>query len=149
MKKLCEGCKKLFYKQPSDSKKYWLKKRFCSIECSGTTFKKGHKPKHIDKLRSVYGKDHHLWKGGRSITNRGYMEIKVNKKRYLEHRYVMEQHLGRKLQRHEHVHHVNGDKLDNRLENLKLMSREEHNKMHTEERWRADKPFRKGLVAHG
>lgn len=34
------------------------------------------------------------------------------------HRHVMEEHLGRELEPFEHVYHINGDSLDNRVENL-------------------------------
>lgn len=68
-------------------------------------------------------------KGG-GITTKGYRCIRINGKQILEHRYVVTQALGRKLLPYEVVHHINGEKLDNRIENLQLMTVEEHNNLH-------------------
>jgi hypothetical protein len=42
----------------------------------------------------------------------------------------MEQYLGRKLKSNEVVHHIDGDKFNNDLSNLQLMTREEHSRLH-------------------
>ena len=51
----------------------------------------------------------------------------------LEHRYVMEQHLGRPLRRDEDVHHRNHDRLDNRIENLEVIEHRTHVSLHQNE----------------
>ena len=48
----------------------------------------------------------------------------------LEHIVIMEKHIGRKLNKNEVVHHINGIKTDNRIENLRLMNVSEHARFH-------------------
>ena len=104
----CDLCGKEFYLG-----KYRLersKKHFCSKEC----FNKYERPHTKENILSTY----------RMIIRNG--------ERISEHRYIMEQHLGRKLGRYEYVHHKNRNKHDNRIENLELMTPTTHNKEHFE-----------------
>ena len=81
-----------------------------------------------------------LKKGKPSLTKLGYIRIFVDNKRVLEHRYVMEQYLGGKLREGERIHHINGDKTDNRIENLELFSNNaEHMLKHHPEEWKKRK----------
>lgn len=70
-----------------------------------------------------------------------YKAIKINGKKFDEHRIVMEKHLGRKLTKTEVVHHIDGDKNNNDISNLKLFSNiSEHVKFHAKH----DKNFASG-----
>ena len=64
----------------------------------------------------------------------GYVRITVDGKRVREHRWLVERSIGRKLLPSEHVHHINRDKSDNRLENLAVLDWHEHGRLHGSER---------------
>lgn len=111
MTKRCKQCDKEFDVSPSR----FDKKHFCSQKC------------------------YSVWQ--RVPLADKYVRITVNGKRVLEHRYLMELHLGRALLEEEQVDHINRIKSDNRIENLRVLSASEHGRLSSHHRGLAISSF--------
>lgn len=137
IKCICVVCSKEFFVFPCDIKQG--KGKNCSMKCRNKwmrlnpnkgTFKQGfkHSLSTIEKFKERIGESNPSWKGGKDIIQKnGYITSycpvhphRNYKNRMYKHRLVMEEHIGRYLSPTEIVHHINGNKTDNRIENLKL-----------------------------
>ena len=116
-----------------------LKQIAAIVGCSLPTIRKELKRLGVTgRPRGGLGADNANWRGGRVVNADGYVRVWVGRDNVpesfngyvLEHRLVMQEHLGRPLEPHEVVHHINGVKTANRIENLTLMSDTEHKKHH-------------------
>src|SRR3990167_909664 len=108
------------------------RKGYCACEC-GTTLLlidvRGRSRRYLNG-HNARGKHNVVWKGVRTDKN-GYRYRWLAPQTYqLEHRWVMEQALGRKLCSNEQVHHRNGNKHDNSMANLQVMSTTDHLRFH-------------------
>ena len=92
------------------------------------------KKRHISMTGKMSGALNPSYKRGYWETN-GYLFTRVKGKKRQVHRIIAEKKIGRPLQKHEVVHHINGDKKDNRPENLEVMPRAEHIQLHSNDRW--------------
>lgn len=88
-------------------------KRFCGIECAGLW--KRSRPRKVTTGKSGY---RYIWLSDGSGKR--------------EHIFLMEQSIGRKLAPNECVHHIDGNRANNSLDNLQLLTRGEHSRLHRE-----------------
>lgn len=139
-------------------KKLWERKKLtmsqikckCSGECkdmiwpfdlSGrpSMFKQGHNSRHPDyrpPIPILKGENNPNWKGGK-FEKRGYEYVpapnhphKTFQGYVYRHRLVMEEKLGRYLRPDEEIHHIDGNKKNNHPDNLQLVTKSEHTKIH-------------------
>ena len=104
----------------------------CSVnECERPKFCKGMCTKHYQRFHTHGSPDTvKRRENGAGTIHRGYLEVTVKGKQMLLHRYLMEMWKGRKLLPTEQVHHIDGDKLNNRIENLRIVTLQTHPKEH-------------------
>jgi len=139
----CTNCNKEYERKTKPKEQ-----NFCSVSCQNkwqyengvrdaqkitekahqTLRDKGHYKRDNTYLQ---GENNPAWKGGRNITQKGYVRIRKFGGYVLEHRYVWEQANG-EIPPGYQIHHINHNKQDNRLENLQLLSNSEHQKLHNQ-----------------
>lgn len=120
----CQHCKATFVKRPyTGTAKTANDNRYCSYECRwGAAKGRDDYGRYVnDEGYIVLDKRWSTREPSKGLTDGGYVRLNLRRDgRVLEHRHVMQQHLGRDLLIDETVHHKNGVKTDNRPENLEL-----------------------------
>jgi len=120
IQRTCEYCKKEF-----SIKKFRIahgRGKCCSKECR---FKQ-----HSLLLKGRYPKGGISYKGGYRLIHKPEHPHAKDNGYIFEHRLVVEKNIGRILKPEEKIHHLNGDKLDNRFENLEIITQSEHTHKH-------------------
>lgn len=143
---LCKQCGNELRATPQDRR--LGRKQFCDNKCKGLFMSKhnrgennpsyGKKAWNTGLLGYHSGDKHWNWKGGFRKNSNGYIEQyapnhpAARHGGYVyQHRLVIEKSIGRFLRPEERIHHINKNKSDNRIENLKLFANDsEHLKYH-------------------
>lgn len=103
---VCAFCKRPFESDVPN-------RRYCSHSCRG---------------KASFGPNSSRYKGG--CIHEGYHQIKINGVQYKVHRLIMESYLGRPLLPTECVHHKDGNRLNNMIENLEVLPLNVHTRKH-------------------
>lgn len=124
--KICIGCNNEFNNSSARTENEYKKQKFCGLPC----FRKNNKHSRIK------GPGSSSWKGGVQYHN-GYRYLyapnhpfRARELYVAEHRLVLEKHMGRYIKKGEYIHHINGNRLDNRADNLFVCTMKEHVAIH-------------------
>ncbi len=116
---VCIGCgvvREFNHKKRESLENYQRRRPYC-IPCG-----------HRNRIATL-GKHGPGWKGGRFKTRKGYIRIYVEGGYVFEHRYIFEKMCG-EIPRNHVIHHIDGDKENNQIENLMCLSKKDHDTLH-------------------
>lgn len=126
IKKICGECGGEFKVRDIKAER---KRKYCNPQCGNKAKSKSSPSEYVYDLvngKRTRVKKSELSAGTKKKDRSGYVHIFDGDRWSLEHRSIMEKYLGRKLVKGEIIHHKNGIKDDNRLENLELMVNMNH-----------------------
>lgn len=116
--KTCEWCGKEFRRRYYECRNRFVVRKYCSVGCKCRSYNSGREKK------------------GRYVDSDGYIQIyapknpRADRRGYIrEHRQVYEEHHKCCILKYVQVHHINGIKTDNNIENLQLLCRAKHGKI--------------------